>query len=309
MKLYSINHKPGENPFPYVVIESYKGITSLNSQYLARIISKDFDNTLFVHYNFQDNKNEKSDSKQKFLINDINEIKDYYMELGVKHFMIIEREAFSNNNSQTNSKLWFDNIINAKKIWIDPGINIFFNNVFNDKECNNLPGYISDISVQVSQLEKGLVKELGSGLGYFYQLRGKVVQGNRIGYKLGYPTANLLPDDNRKIIPARGVYAAMVNTKGGWYKSMVNIGMRPTLSSKNFAIEAHLFDLSHNIYGENLIIHFFERLRDEKRFGDLEMLKEQLMKDKSKTLAVLEKPGMNFHIRNNFCFIKQGEVL
>lgn len=116
--------------------------------------------------------------------------------------------------------------------------------------------------------------------GWAYAMTGIVVEGNRIGRTLGYPTANLdLPDDKR-VIPAQGVYAAMVYLEGKWIASMVNIGIRPTLNLHKVTIEAHLFDFRQDIYGKIISIHFLSPIRNEMRFSSLSELKEQLHVDK-----------------------------
>jgi hypothetical protein len=129
-------------------------------------------------------------------------------------------------------------------------------------------------------------------LGYLYPLTGKVVYGNKIGRTIGFPTANLRPDDSDKIIPPMGVYAGWVKHNGSWYKSMINIGIRPTLDLENVTIEAHIFDFSGNIYGQEISIHFQTRIRDEMRFPSMEVLKHQLQKDQKTALQLLDNSNI-----------------
>lgn len=139
-------------------------------------------------------------------------------------------------------------------------------------------------------------------LGYLYPLTGKVVYGNKIGRTLGFPTANLRPEDSDKIIPPMGVYAGWVKHKGSWYKSMINIGIRPTLDLENVTIEAHIFDFSGNIYGQEISIHFQTRIRDEMRFPSMEVLKKQLHKDQKTALQLLESTSL-FSPKDNFIIL------
>lgn len=127
-----------------------------------------------------------------------------------------------------------------------------------------------------------------------YRLRGKVVEGNKIGRTLGYPTANLQLDEPDITVPGQGVYTALVSLGDSWYESMVNIGIRPTLDLYNVTIEAHLFGFQGDIYGERIAIHFLERIRDEMRFSSLSALKKQLDTDREKTRAALARmlPGL-----------------
>jgi riboflavin kinase/FMN adenylyltransferase len=139
-------------------------------------------------------------------------------------------------------------------------------------------------------------------LGYLYPLTGKVVYGNKIGRTLGFPTANLRPEDSDKIIPPMGVYAGWVKHRGSWYKSMINIGIRPTLDLENVTIEAHIFDFSGNIYGQEISIHFQSRIRDEMRFPSMEVLKKQLHKDQKTALQLLDISDL-FSPKDNFIIL------
>jgi riboflavin kinase/FMN adenylyltransferase len=140
-----------------------------------------------------------------------------------------------------------------------------------------------------SLITKGAVKEAGRLLGEPYSLTGTVVRGNQIGRRLGYPTANIYVEDDHKLIPAMGVYASIVEYNGKEYFSMTNVGFRPTLDVHKFTIEANIFDFDKEIYYEKLTLKLIDRLRDEKRFNDLDALKDQLKIDMADTLRVLNK--------------------
>jgi hypothetical protein len=125
-------------------------------------------------------------------------------------------------------------------------------------------------------------------LGYYFPLNGTVVYGNQIGRTLGYPTLNIQPNEIRKLIPPMGVYTGMAKIRGQWYKTMINIGIRPTLDLSKVTIEAHIFDYSDEIYGETVALHFMGRIRDEMRFASLDTLKEQLKIDQKMALSFLD---------------------
>ena len=120
-------------------------------------------------------------------------------------------------------------------------------------------------------------------LGYSYYLSGTIVEGNHIGRKMGFPTANIHPRDPYKLIPMNGVYAIKAELQGQTHNGMLNIGFRPTIDSSSAVktIETHLFDVSGDFYEEPVVIHFIKRVRDEMKFSGLEALKTQLEKDKS----------------------------
>ena len=129
---------------------------------------------------------------------------------------------------------------------------------------------------------KGDLESAANMLGYHYYVSGTIVEGNHIGRKMGFPTANIHPLDPNKLIPMNGVYAIRVELRGEIYKGMLNIGFRPTIDSAMAVktVEAHLFDASGDFYDEEVVIHFVKRVRDEMRFSGLEALKQQLQKDK-----------------------------
>ncbi len=138
-------------------------------------------------------------------------------------------------------------------------------------------------------LLRGNVKFASKLLSYSYCLPGKIIGGSRIGREIGYPTANIKPDDEHKLIPADGVYAVKVKVGQGLYNGMMNIGFRPTINQiqGDKSLEVHIMNFEADIYNQNININFIERIRDERKFSTLEQLKEQLGKDKSIALQIL----------------------
>lgn len=118
-------------------------------------------------------------------------------------------------------------------------------------------------------------------LGHPYQLGGIVVGGDRRGRTLGFPTANLDPDATKKIVPGNGVYVVRVSVGATQTYGIMNIGVRPTVSAGvQRVIEVHLLDFSRDIYGERIAVTFLRRLRDEKKFGSVQELVDQLDRDR-----------------------------
>ena len=109
-----------------------------------------------------------------------------------------------------------------------------------------------------------------------------------MGRTIGYPTANLQVDDKNKILPPMGVYSGWAKVDDNWHKTMVNIGVRPTLNLKNLAIESHLIGFEGSLYGRTISLHLHEKIRNEMRFASLQLLKEQLEKDKLSTIKSLD---------------------
>ncbi len=137
------------------------------------------------------------------------------------------------------------------------------------------------------QLEKGMVEAAAKNLGYNYRISGKVVKGNMLGRKIGFPTANIELQDKLKLMPGRGVYAVRVFAENQWHKGMLNIGKRPTLNTSKATVEVHLFDYNANLYDEIITIEFIRFIREEKKFPNLDELGSQLHKDRKYALQVL----------------------
>jgi riboflavin kinase/FMN adenylyltransferase len=147
-------------------------------------------------------------------------------------------------------------------------------------------------------LLKGDVQIANEFLGYPYFFSGKVVEGNKLGRTIGYPTANLLVEDEYKLIPGNGVYAVEVISSqlpvlSGYsinlnsplvLRGMMNIGVRPTVDGTKRVIEVNIFDFDADIYGQQLTVSIKKKLRDEIKFSGLEELKKQLAKDKDDSL-------------------------
>lgn len=144
-------------------------------------------------------------------------------------------------------------------------------------------------STQVRKaLAVGNVERAKAFLGREYSLRGTVVRGDGRGRGIGYPTANIKPESEKKMIPAKGVYLVGVKLDGKNLFGMMNIGVRPTMTDTlQQTVEVHLFDFADDIYGKNLIITFLKRLRDEQKFASLEQLIHQLGNDKAQSLQFI----------------------
>lgn len=126
-------------------------------------------------------------------------------------------------------------------------------------------------------------------LGRPYKMEGIVVRGRQKGTSIGFPTANLHPDCEEQLVPGRGVYAVRAHIGGFSYMGMLNIGWRPTFGNgDDQSIEVHLLDYDGgNLYGERLTLHFYRRVRDERRFDSIETLQAQLAADAAEVRQLL----------------------
>jgi riboflavin kinase / FMN adenylyltransferase len=116
-------------------------------------------------------------------------------------------------------------------------------------------------------------------LGAPFQMRGTVAHGDKRGRTLGFPTANLVPD-NALVVPDHGIYACRAEVGGERRVAAVNVGVRPTFQTgRGLLVEAYLLDFDGDIYGQELRLEFLERLRGEKRFDSVDALVEQMHRD------------------------------
>ncbi|WP_020403086.1 bifunctional riboflavin kinase/FAD synthetase [Gracilimonas tropica] len=146
---------------------------------------------------------------------------------------------------------------------------------------------ISSTLIRKTLADDGDVKKAAEYLGREYLLNGIVIHGDERGRTIGYPTANLKPEHENKVIPKNGVYAVKVRVKGEWFGGMMNIGVRPTFDDPERTIEVNIFDFDWEIYGDTIQIRFVDRIRDEQKFDGIEELKAQLASDKQKSLEIL----------------------
>ncbi len=244
------------------------------------------------------------DDHELALLNSLDEKKELIAGLGVDHLVII---PFTTEFSRLSSLEFVRNIlvnkIGTKKLVI--GYNHHFGrnregtfehlNDFGPLygfEVEEIPAQDVD-SVEVSStkirqaLHSGNIESARLYLGYDYFFDAKVVEGHKKGRELGFPTANLEIPDPHKLIPANGVYAVTSIVDGKSFKGMMNIGIRPTFNGKSRVIEAHLFDLDRDLYGETIRVIFRKRIRDEQKFSGPEALRKQLILDKEAVLKTL----------------------
>jgi riboflavin kinase/FMN adenylyltransferase len=152
---------------------------------------------------------------------------------------------------------------------------------------------INDISVSSTKIRNALLEGdmtlANEYLGYDYFLTGTVIQGKQLGRTINFPTANLKIEENYKLIPKNGVYIveSIINEKTVF--GMMNIGFNPTVDGQNQSIEIHYFDFNADLYNQEIRVSILQRIRSEQKFESVDLLKEQLEKDKKTALAYLNK--------------------
>lgn len=143
----------------------------------------------------------------------------------------------------------------------------------------SIDNYIVSSSKIRSLIKNGDTAVAAKLLGKPYSVKGKVIHGEQRGRKMGFPTANLKLDTNN-VAPKAGVYSGSVQYDNTIYKSVINIGKRPTFNDLIVdLLEVHIIDFSCDIYGEDIEVMFFNRIRDEQKFESVEQLVAQIKLD------------------------------
>jgi riboflavin kinase/FMN adenylyltransferase len=153
-------------------------------------------------------------------------------------------------------------------------------------------GMVVNSTVIRSFVQGGELDQAAAFLGRPYSMLGAVVEGSTRGRRVGFPTANLDPDN--EVVPPCGVYAVRVRLAGRPLAGLLNIGYRPTFEDPDQvsrAVEVHIFDFDELIYGRELEVIFVRKLREEQRFESIDLLREQIRRDTVRARAILGMPA------------------
>ncbi|TDE17470.1 bifunctional riboflavin kinase/FAD synthetase [Dyadobacter psychrotolerans] len=246
------------------------------------------------------------DSQSLQLLSTIEEKIELFAQLGIDHLAII---PFTRSFSELSSEDFIHQIlvdkIGTKKLVIGYdhrfGKNREGSFEFLKQNCSQygfeveeIPRQdIEDMAISSSRIRKALVTgqihEANELLGRQYNISGTVVKGKQLGRTIGFPTANVHPDESYKLIPQNGVYVIKATYKDETFKGMLNIGVRPTVDGTSKTIEAHLFDFDKEIYGEELQLELLHYLRPEQKFDGLPSLMARIKLDREEALAFFSK--------------------
>jgi len=243
------------------------------------------------------------DDKNLKLITTIEEKEELFEKAGIQHLIIY---PFTKEFSRLNYKSFVRDIL-VKKLHIKALVIGYDHRFGKNREggCEMLddlskiyhfPIYktsaltLNNLNISSTRirktLEKGEIENTNRMLGYHFKLYGTVIEGHGIGRKINFPTANIKPLNNNKIIPGGGVYAVKVYANNEFYPGMLNIGFRPTVNNKDKiqSIEVHIIGFHGDLYSKNIKINFYRKIREEQKFSSLENLQKQLEADKKNIL-------------------------
>jgi riboflavin kinase/FMN adenylyltransferase len=151
-------------------------------------------------------------------------------------------------------------------------------------QLHGMPVHSTRVREAIAGGNLNLVSDL---LGRRYSIMGEIVQGDGRGRQIGFPTANI--DAGNQMLPPSGVYAIQVKLEGRMLNGVMNMGTRPTFDGEEFQIETHLFDFEQMVYGKKMEIFFIEKIRDERRFPNPEILVNQIKQDVATAKAILNQ--------------------
>lgn len=238
------------------------------------------------------------------LINTIDERIDLLEAIGLDHLIIQKfTKKFSNQSALEFVRNVIVNSLNTRKLFVgydhqfgknregnfdqlqDYGLSYEFSvKEISQKELDAIT--ISSTKIRKA-LEEGYIEKANQYLGYNFMLTGKVIKGQNLGEKIGFPTANIFIKESYKLIPKTGAYIVRSTIKGVKVYGMMNIGYRPTVSGKHQTIEIHFFDLNKDLYDKKIKVEVLKFLRNEKKFDSVDELKEQLQLDKENSLKLI----------------------
>lgn len=274
------------------IIENVKKLAKKNKSYSGVIVFEPHPRKFFMK------------DKNNFYLSDI-KTKKYLLEnLGLDSCIVLE---FNEKLAKQNPEEFVEEIIFKK---IKPShLIVGYDFRFGNKRSGNSDDllrlcskYNISVSIVDKQLKDGTVlsssivrdliqegdfKKAELLLGHKWLIKGKVIEGDKRGREIGFPTANLNVDE---IIQLKfGVYAVEVIFDGKSYKGVSNYGIRPTFDGENILLETHLLDFSSDLYGKDIIVSFVKFLREERKFEGINSLKDQIKKDSEEALNILSK--------------------
>ena len=280
-----------------LTLGTFDGIHQGHKKIISKLTTESKKNNLrsIILTFFPHPRNVVSSEKVK-LISTIDEKIEIFSKLEIDELIIQDfNKSFSNISAEEFIKLLVDNL-NLKKIIVGynhrfgknrlADINVLRDFSFKyDFEVIEIEAFevekikISSTNIR-NAINEGNIDVCNTYLGYSFNINGIVVKGKSIGKSIGFPTANINIAEEYKIIPKNGVYLVLCFFERNKYHGMMNIGFNPTFGSNKKTIEVNIFDFNKDLYGKNIKIEFLKFIRDEIKFDNAEMLKNQLNIDR-----------------------------
>ena len=254
-------------PHPRSVIAKDFNLKILTTLDEKKFILEKFgiDNLIVQNFTLEFSQMTSEEFIKKILVNDI----------GVSHIVIGHDHKFGKDRLGDEEKL--------KEFGRQYNFNV------TSVEAEMIDGQIVSSTKIRKALYEGNIEKVNLFLGRNYKITGKIVEGTKRGRELGFPTANIKLDDDRKAIPKNGVYVVSCYLRDKNYYGVMNIGIRPTFENDNqTTLEVNLFDFNSDIYGEDIEVNFIKYIRDEKKFESKEDLIKQIKLDVETAKEIIE---------------------
>ena len=305
---YDLSSFP-ELPFPVVTIGTFDGVHLGHRTILKRlneIASRSGGQSVVITFHPHPRLVLNPEDTSLRLLNSLHEKIRLLEQEGIDHLLVIPFDkAFSEMNSATFIEQILVNGTGTKKLVVGYDHHFGKNregSFTNLNKSGDLFGFdveeipardIDNVAISSTRIRQALqdgdIRTANLYLGYPYCFSGAVVKGAQLGRQLGFPTANLEISGERKLIPQQGVYAVKVLANDLTWNGMLNIGYRPTVTNERILkIEVHIIDFSGDLYGAEITVELYDRIRAEKKFSSVDELKAQLVEDKKSTLNLLE---------------------
>ncbi len=250
------------HPHPQIVLrkDNKSPIKMLNTIEERLNLLKKYD--IDIIYILQFTKEVAQKTAKEFIIDSI------YSKIGFKKILIGYDHSFGKNREGNKDFL--------KNISSQYDFEVIQNNAY------TIDNTIVSSSIIRKMLNNQEIEKANEFLGYTYNITGKVVTGDNRGHTIGFPTANIIINDNDKSLPGKGIYFVSSLIDNNLIYGMANIGVRPTFSNLDeLKLEVNYFGINKNLYGESLTVNFLKFIRNEKKFSSIEELITQLNADKN----------------------------
>lgn len=310
MNIYETLDEVPFNPETYLTIGTYDGVHLGHRLILEKLVSDaHLSNKRDLVITFDPHPQivlKKADKPELFLLTTIKERLYLLDKLGVGNVLII---PFSWEFSHIEAEEFLEELllkqIGMQKIYLGHDHNFGRNRRGNAEllqarsnsryEIEQIPPFSLDNQIVSSTvirkaLKEGLIQEANAMLGYNYFVHGKVVFGRGMGVNLGFPTANIKPENIHKLLPAYGVYIVYSIIDDVKYYGMANVGVRPTLTNDTKpTLEVNYLDFNEDLYDRDLTVFFLHYIRKEIKFPNTDMLIERMYEDEEYTRSYIKE--------------------
>lgn len=311
---FMIIHKNTENLFisekSAVTVGSFDGVHGGHRKILSRLteISREIQGCSIVITFYPHPRHVLSHSGNPlFLLNTLQEKAALLNEAGIDHLVLVKfTEHFSEMSPEDYIKQFLISKFQPHTLVIGHdhrygkerkgGFELMEN--YADKgffKLEEIPAHeLSEATISSTLIRKkildGDIDEANQLLGYAYRFSGLVVEGNKMGRTIGFPTANININDNNKLIPGFGVYTVKVKIENGSeFRAMMHLGSRPSINDFSRSIEVHILDFEGDLYGQEITVMLMGKLREIMHFSDMGALKTQLLTDREMTAKYFYK--------------------